>query len=144
MINCSSVLHTFVDNTERPLRYHRGDSVVVFLYYQHKHFTPSTVSIYRLLGRYGMFYSINVPDAPQKSGSAKPTRHRTMYTLTRFRRLLVTLTDASVDHESHTTCNQTYEKKYPFCSAHSSINFLIFKLACYTHYTQNPFKNVVV
>ena len=32
----SSVLGTFVDNTGRPLRYHRNDSVVVFRYYPHK------------------------------------------------------------------------------------------------------------
>ena len=30
----SSVLRTFVDNTEKPLLYQRGDSVVVFQYYQ--------------------------------------------------------------------------------------------------------------
>ena len=35
LINSSSVLRTFVDNTEKPLHYHRGDSVVVFQYYQH-------------------------------------------------------------------------------------------------------------
>ena len=34
-MNCSSVLRTFVDNTKKPLRYHRGISVVVFQYYQH-------------------------------------------------------------------------------------------------------------
>ena len=34
----SSVLRTLVDNTEKPLRYHRGDSVVIFQYYQQ---TPS-------------------------------------------------------------------------------------------------------
>ena len=28
--NCSSVLGTFVDNTKKPLRYHRDDSVVFF------------------------------------------------------------------------------------------------------------------
>ena len=33
-INCSSVLRTFFDNTKKPLRYHRDDSVVVFRYYQ--------------------------------------------------------------------------------------------------------------
>ena len=30
-----SVLRNFVDNTEKPLRYHQGDIVVVFQYYQH-------------------------------------------------------------------------------------------------------------
>ena len=33
-INCSSVLGNFVDNTGKPLQYHRDDSVVVFRYYQ--------------------------------------------------------------------------------------------------------------
>ena len=28
-----------VDNTEKPLRYHRGDSVVVFQFYQQKYIT---------------------------------------------------------------------------------------------------------
>ena len=28
-----------VNNTEKPLRYHRGDSVVVFQYYQQKYVT---------------------------------------------------------------------------------------------------------
>ena len=36
LIKCSSMLRTFVDNTERSLRYHCGDSVVVFQYYQHR------------------------------------------------------------------------------------------------------------
>ena len=32
----------YVDNTEIPLRYHRGNSVVVFQYYQQKSVTPRT------------------------------------------------------------------------------------------------------
>ena len=32
----SYVLRNFVDNTERPLRYHRCGSIVVFQYYQQK------------------------------------------------------------------------------------------------------------
>ena len=42
----SSVLRTFVDITERPLRYHRGHRVVVFQYYQQeRHILPVTYNI---------------------------------------------------------------------------------------------------
>ena len=42
----TSIIYTFgtvaVDNTEKPLRYQRGDSVVVFQYYQQKYVTLRT------------------------------------------------------------------------------------------------------
>ena len=46
-MNCTSIQTTpmqrimfqNVDNTEKPLRYHRVDSVVVFQYYQQKYVT---------------------------------------------------------------------------------------------------------
>ena len=39
----SSVLPNLVDSTEKPLRYHRGDNIVVFHYYQ-QYVSPGQVS----------------------------------------------------------------------------------------------------